>query len=487
MDTLTQMKSGVMGDCRHSYINGKFVEPDGGTEHPIINPADGQVSGTLVLAPTTAVDDAVAAARAAWPAYANTSREQRIGWLKAIAQGMVDRADDLAAAVTRDMGAPRWLATKAHVPSGVGHIKTAAKILETYEFDSLNGTTMVTKEPMGVCGFITPWNWPLNQICCKLAPVLATGSVVVWKPSEFSAYSSRVLAEIIDAAGLPDGVFNMVYGDGPTVGAAIAAHPDIDMVSFTGSTRAGTIVAETAAPSVKRVHQELGGKSPCIITPCADLEAAVKACTRSVFTNSGQTCTAPTRMLVPMDKMDQAAEIAAAVAAKTTPGNPDADDMVMGPVVNRAQRDKIRDLIQKGIDEGAKLAAGGPDHPDDVPDDGFYVKPTVFSHVTNDMIVAREEIFGPVVSIIGYNDLEDAIRIGNDTPYGLAGEVYAGSDEVAQNVGRKIRAGRISLNSPAPDLMAPFGGYKQSGNGREWGKQGFDEFVEIKSIIGFKS
>ncbi len=466
-----------------SFINGKFVLPADHQIFDTINPAMGTVSGQVAMATPVSVDEAVTAARSAVPAMAASTPEQRHTWLKAIAEGLAARADDLAQAITLEMGAPNWLAHKAQVPAGIAHLKIAASALKTYAFERPHNDGMIVEEPIGVCGLITPWNWPLNQITCKLAPAIATGCPVVWKPSEYAAHSAQILAEVISATDLPQGAFNMVYGDGPGVGAAMAAHQDIDLISFTGSTGAGVAVAQAAAPSVKRVHQELGGKSPYLVMPNADLKAAVVGCARSLFLNSGQSCNAPTRLLVPHDKMDAAAEIAAGVAAKTVPGHPDTEDMVMGPVVNQAQRNRIRQYIEAGQKEGAKLVAGGAEHPKGCPEGGFYIRSTVFAHVRNDMTIAREEIFGPVLCIIGYETLEEAITIANDTPYGLAAYVMGPTPDAAKAVARRIKAGQVLLNNAQPDFTAPFGGYKMSGNGREWGIEAFQEFSESKAII----
>jgi aldehyde dehydrogenase (NAD+) len=343
---------------------------------------------------------------------------------------------------------------------------------------------MLVREPIGVIGMITPWNWPLNQIACKVAPALAAGCTMVLKPSEYTPTSALIFAEILHEAGVPKGVFNLINGLGPEVGAAMSEHPDIDMMSFTGSTRAGIDVVRRAAPTVKRVSQELGGKSPNVILEDADLAKAVTGGTAHCFNNSGQSCNAPTRMLVPMARMAEAAAIAKTVADKTKVGDPRAADTNLGPVVNRIQWDKIQGLIKKGIDEGAKVEAGGLGLPDGL-NKGFYVRPTVFSHVTNDMTIAREEIFGPVLSIIGYKDEEEAVRIANDTPYGLAGYVSSGDTERARRVARRIRAGNVNLNGVPNERAAPFGGYKQSGNGREWGRFGLEEYLEVKAVAGW--
>jgi aldehyde dehydrogenase (NAD+) len=360
------------------------------------------------------------------------------------------------------------------------------KVVENFQFEELKGSTLLRKEPVGVCGLITPWNWPMNQVVAKLAPALAAGCTVVLKPSEFAPLSSYLLAEILHEAAIPAGVFNLVSGDGPTVGAAISAHPDVDMVSFTGSTRAGVAVAQAAAPTVKRVTQELGGKSANIILGDADLEKAVKLGVQECFRNTGQSCNAPTRMLIPRSKMAAAVATAKLTADATKVGDPLAEDTAVGPLANKAQFDKVQRLIQKGIDEGAKLVVGGTGRPNGFTK-GYFVKPTVFSDVRNDMTIAREEIFGPVLCMIPYEDEEEAIRIANDSPYGLSGFVTSGSLERAHKIAKRIRAGNVHINGARVDFSGCFGGYKQSGNGREWGEAGLEEFLELKTIFGYAS
>jgi aldehyde dehydrogenase (NAD+) len=369
------------------------------------------------------------------------------------------------------------------VPIGLGHLSTAINVLKDFKFEEQRGPTLLVKEPIGVCGFITPWNWPLNQIVCKVAPAIATGCTMVLKPSEVAPFSGHIFAEIMEAAGVPAGVFNMVHGDGPGVGVALSSHPDIDMVSFTGSTRAGIEVARNAAPTVKRVAQELGGKSPNIVL---DDDAFAKGVARGVatmMTNSGQSCNAPTRMLVPKTRMDEAIAVAREAASQVTVGDPNGNSQ-LGPVVSEIQFNKIQKLIQAGIDEGATLVIGGTGRPEGL-DKGYYVKPTVFANVTNDMTVAAEEIFGPVLSILGYDSVDQAIDIGNDTEYGLAAYVQSGDLEKARKIASKLRAGQVSINGGGGDMMAPFGGYKMSGNGREWGDYGFHEFLETKAVLGY--
>ena len=465
------------------FIDGAWVDPaEGVTTLDVINPATEASCGRIAMGSAADVDRAVKAARAAFPAWSQTSREERGAVLERIVAEYQKRFGDIAAAITEEMGAPAWLAQRAQAPMGVAHFQTAVEILKGYSFEEPRGKTTVVKEPIGVCGFITPWNWPVNQIACKVAPALAVGCTVVLKPSEVAPFNAILLAEILQAAGVPAGVFNLVNGDGPTVGEAISAHPEVDMVSFTGSTRAGIAVAKTAADTVKRVHQELGGKSPNIVLEDADLAKAVARGVQSLMMNSGQSCNAPTRMLVPAAKMREAADLAKAAAEGHTVGPPDGNAQ-LGPVVSEVQFEKIQALIQKGVDEGATLVAGGVGRPDGL-DKGYYVKPTVFADVTNDMTIAREEIFGPVLSLMAYDSVDQAVEIGNDTPYGLAAYVQGTDMAEVRRVADRLRAGQVIVNGAGPDLMAPFGGYKQSGNGREWGDHAFAEFLETKALIG---
>jgi aldehyde dehydrogenase (NAD+) len=396
----------------------------------------------------------------------------------------------MADTISQEMGAPRSLARKAQAPAGLAHFMEIVKVLEHFKFEELKGSTLMRKEPVGVCGLITPWNWPMNQIACKVAPALAAGCTMVLKPSEMAPLSAYLFAQILDEAGMPPGVFNLVNGDGPTVGTAIAAHPDIAMVSFTGSTRAGVAVAAAAAPTVKRVTQELGGKSANIILDdildAADFDKAVKQGAQECFRNTGQSCNAPTRMLIPRAKMAQAMVVAKEAADATKPGDPRAEDTGIGPLSSKAQFDKVQGLINKGIQEGAKLVAGGPGHPEGI-NKGYFVRPTVFADVRNNMTIARDEIFGPVLCMIPYEDEDDAVRIANDTPYGLSGFVTAGDIERARRVAKRIRAGNVHVNGARVDFAGCFGGYKQSGNGREWGEAGLEEFLELKAIFGYAS
>ena len=468
------------------YINGQWVEPSTSATLDVINPATEQPIGQIAMGGQRDVDDAVAAAKAAFESFSQTTKEERIALLEAIIAKFGERLGDIAGAISEEMGAPSALANGAQAPAGLGHFMTTLNMLKDFEFEEDIGGSRIIKEPAGVCGFITPWNWPINQIACKVAPALAAGCTMVLKPSEVAPFNAVLFAEVMDAAGVPPGVFNLINGDGPTVGAALSSHPDVDMMSFTGSTRAGIEVARNAAPTVKRVAQELGGKSANIILDDADFQKSISRDVFGMCTNSGQSCNAPTRMLVPSSRMDEAAAIAKAAAEQVKVGAPDAEGTTIGPVVSEVQFDKIQNLIQKGIDEGAKLEIGGTGRPDGL-NAGYYIKPTVFSHVTNDMAVAQEEIFGPVLSLIGYEDDEDAVRIANDTLYGLSGYISSGDPERAKRVARLIRTGNIHLNGAPPDQKAPFGGYKQSGNGREWGQYGFEEFLEVKAILGYNS
>ena len=465
------------------YIDGQWVAPAVPRTLDVVNPATEAVCGRISLGSAADVDRAVRAARKAFESYWQTSVDERIALLERVIAEYQKRYADMAAAITEEMGAPAALAQKAQAAMGTGHLQTALKVVKAYAFEELRGTTMLRQEPIGVCGFITPWNWPANQIACKVAPALAVGCTMVLKPSELAPFSARVWTEVMHAAGVPAGVFNLVNGDGTGVGAAIAAHPGIDMVSFTGSTRAGIEVARNAAPTVKRVHQELGGKSAHIVLPDADLKRAVTAGVRAVMTNSGQSCNAPTRLLVPRERLDEAMAVAKAVAEGTTVGAPDSG-AVIGPVVSGAQWDKIQTLIHKGLDEGATLVAGGLGRPEGL-DKGYYVKPTVLAVPDHRATVAREEIFGPVLVMMGYDGVDQAVEMANDTPYGVAAYVSGTDLDAVRAVARRLRAGQVGLNNAPPDLMAPFGGYKQSGNGREWGDHAFAEFLEVKAVLGW--
>ena len=464
------------------YIDGAWIDSDGGRRHEVINPATEAPCTEITLGSQADVDKAVGAARRAFESFSRTSAEERAALLEAIIAEYKNRAEDLAQAIAIEMGCPIAMARAAQVGAGIGHLTAAVKALREFRFEEQVGASKVVHEPIGVVALITPWNWPLNQIAAKVAPALAAGNTMILKPSEEAPGSAAIFAEIMDKAGVPAGVFNLVQGDGPGVGTALSAHPDIDMVSFTGSTRAGIMVAKSAADTVKRVHQELGGKSPNIILEGAPLDQAVPAGLMGVLINSGQSCIAPTRMLVHRSQRDEAVAIAKQVMQATQAGDPMTEGRHIGPVVNKAQWDKIQGLIRKGIEEGATLEAGGPDRPDGL-DTGYYVRPTLFSNVTNDMTIAREEIFGPVVTIIAYENDEDAIRIANDTNYGLSA-VVSGDPAKAKAFVPRLRAGMVYVNAGNPDPNVPFGGYKQSGNGREYGKYGLAEFMEVKSVIG---
>jgi len=474
-----------MRDYLKFYIDGQWVEPKGSKTVDVINPATETAAGRVTLGTAEDVDLAVRAARKAFASYSQTSREERVDLLERIIAEYQKRFEDMAKAITEEMGAPSWLAQRAQAAMGIAHVQTALQVLKDYRFEEDRGATRLVKEPIGVCAFITPWNWPINQIACKVAPALATGCTMVLKPSEVAPFSAWVWTEILAAAGVPAGVYNLVNGDGPTVGAALSSHPEVDMVSFTGSTRAGIEVARNAAPTVKRVHQELGGKSPNIILDDADFQKAVGGGVASVMMNSGQSCNAPTRMLVPQKRMDEVIAIAKAAAEAHTVGDPNGNSK-LGPVVSEVQWTKIQGLIQKGVDEGATLVAGGPGKPEGL-ETGYYVKPTVFANVTSDMTIAKEEIFGPVLAILGYDGVDQAVEIGNDTEYGLAAYVSGNDLAEVRAVASKLRAGQVILNGAGPDLMAPFGGYKMSGNGREWGDHAFGEFLETKAVLGYSA
>ena len=465
------------------YINGEWVDPVTPKSLDVINPATEGVCATISIGSAEDVDKAARAARAAFRTFGRTTREERIELLAAIVEVYQKRYNDIADAISEEMGAPTKLSVEAQAATGMGHLATALEILKTFEFEEVAGNSKIFKEPIGVVGMITPWNWPINQITCKVAPALAVGCTVVLKPSEVAPLSGYLFTEVMHEAGVPAGVYNMINGDGPGVGTAISSHPEIDMVSFTGSTRAGSLVAQNAAPSVKRVTQELGGKSANILLDDVDLEAAVKRGVMLMFQNTGQSCNAPSRMLVPADKLAEAEAIAAKVAARVVVGDPKAEGTTMGPVVSEVQFNKIQGLIQAGIDEGAKLVCGGVGRPEGL-ESGYFVKPTVFSNVTNDMTIAREEIFGPVLAMLPYNSVEEAIEIANDTPYGLAGYVQGEDMDKVMQVAAQIRAGNLNLNGNSGDMLTPFGGYKQSGNGREWGAHGFTDYLEIKAISG---
>jgi len=464
------------------YIDGEWVDPIQLKTLDVDNPTTEQVSGKIALGSAEDVDKAVKAARKAFATWSVSTREERLELLEAILAEYQKRSADLGAAVSEEMGAPPSLGSGVQVYLGMGHLNNSIDALKNYSFEEPRGSALILKEPIGVCGLITPWNWPINQIACKVFPALATGCTMVLKPSEVAPYSAQIFTEVMEAAGVPAGVYNLVYGDGAGVGAAISSHPDIDMVSFTGSTRAGIDVARNAAATVKRVTQELGGKSPNIVLDDDAFATSVAAGVAAMMPNSGQSCNAPSRMLIPKSRKDEALAAAKTAAEQVKVGDPE-DSNAIGPVASKAQFDKIQGLIQKGIEEGATVIAGGPGRPDGL-DTGYYVRPTVFADVTNDMTIAREEIFGPVLCILEYDDIDHAIEIANDTDYGLAGYVAAADLEAARAVARRIRAGQVAINH-AFDLNTPFGGYKRSGNGREWSEFGFDEYLEIKGTLGY--
>jgi aldehyde dehydrogenase (NAD+) len=466
------------------YINGQWVDPVTPNEFDVINPATEEVCAKISLGSEADVNKAVAAAKAAFETFSRTNRQERIELLESCVASYKKHYMDIANAIREEMGAPQSLASTAQAYCGQGHLEEALRVLRTFEFEEELGKHRIFKEPIGVCGLITPWNWPVNQISCKVAPALAVGCTMVLKPSEVAPLSAYIFAQVMHEAGVPAGVFNMINGDGPTVGTALSKHPDVSMMSFTGSTRAGALVAQNAAPTVKRVTQELGGKSPNIVLDDADLEAAVARGVMHMYNNTGQSCNAPSRMLVPAAKLAAAEAIAAKVTESVVVGDPTAETTTMGPVVSEVQFNKIQALIQKGIDEGAKLVTGGPGRPEGL-SKGYFIRPTVFSQANNEMTIAREEIFGPVLTMIPYETEEEAIRIANDTPYGLAGYVQSGDIEHARAVASRIRAGNVSINGAPAGFDVPFGGFKQSGNGREWGPHGFTDFLEIKAVQGF--
>lgn len=465
-----------------NYINGQWVDSIGGKRHEVISPSTEEACTEITLGTKADVDAAVAAAKEAFKTFSQTSREERLALMGRILEEYKKRGADLALSMSNEMGAPISFAATAQVGAGMGGFAGTMEALSSFEFSEERGNHKVVYEPMGVVGLITPWNWPLNQIALKVAPCLAAGNTMVLKPSEECPGNAAIFAEILDAAGVPPGVFNLVQGDGPTVGEAISAHPDIDMVSFTGSTRAGIMVAKAAADTVKRVHQELGGKSPNLVLPGADLQAVLPATVSGVWINSGQSCISPARILVHKDQEAEAVGVIKGIMESMPVGDPLQEGGHIGPVVNKAQYDKIQGLIQKGIDEGAKLETGGTGLPSNV-NRGYYVKPTVFSGVTPDMTIAREEIFGPVAAVISYKDLDEAIEIANDTNYGLSAAI-SGDPAAAASVAPKLRAGMVAINNWGPSPGAPFGGYKQSGNGREAGLFGLKDFMEVKAISG---
>lgn len=465
------------------YINGAWVEPKSKARMGVENPATEEIVAEVALGNIEDVDAAIAAARAAFDAFTVWPVEQRIALVKRVLEVYNSRYEDVAQAVSTEMGAPITWAREAQAWAGQVHLEATIKAAEDMVWEHTAGTTRIIYEGIGVCALITPWNWPLNQIVCKVAPALIAGCTMVLKPSEIAPLSGVLFAEICHEAGVPAGVFNLVNGTGPEVGARMSSHPDVDMVSFTGSTRAGTAVAAAAAPTVKRVAQELGGKSPNIILPSADIAASVAAGTSAMMSNTGQSCDAATRMFVPRAANDTAIAAAKAAAEAVIVGDPRDEATVMGPLVSKLQFDKVQGLIAKGISEGATLVTGGIGRPEGV-NRGWFVRPTVFANVTNEMTIAREEIFGPVLVLIPYDSVDEAVRVGNDTEYGLAAYI-SGPIEEARAVARRMRAGTVNLNYPDWDTAAPFGGYKQSGNGREYAGYGIHDFCEIKAIVGW--
>ena len=473
-------------DHEKIYIDGAWVPSQGTSTLDVFDSTNGEVIGHIPDGNAADVDAAVKAAAAAFPAWAKTSAEERAKYCTRIAEGLGARMDEIATVVTREAGMPKWLSLMIQAGLPINSFNTAAQIAESYEYETTVGNSLVVREPIGVVGCITPWNYPLHQIAAKVAYAMAAGCTVVLKPSEIAPLDAFILAEVIDEVGLPAGVFNLVTGTGPEVGEAISSHPQVDMVSFTGSTRAGKAVSVAASDSLKRVALELGGKSANILLDDLDdagFEAAVRDGVGKSYLNQGQTCTALTRMLVPRDRLADAERIAAdEVETKFQPKDPFADFAMMGPLSSQAQVDRVNSYIQKGIDEGATLVVGGTGKPEGVDENGYFVKPTVFSNVSNDMTIAQEEIFGPVLSILPYDDEDDAVAIANDSPYGLSGGVQGADKDRATAVARQIRTGQIEVNAGAFNPNAPFGGYKQSGNGREYGTHGFEEFLETKSM-----
>ncbi len=465
------------------YINGAWVDPLTPATIDVINPATEKVYTQISAGSAADVDLAVTAARGAFDSYAQTSREERLDLLQRIRELYKTRWDDIALAISEEMGAPIDLAKSWQTQLGIAHVKSAIKALQDFRFESEEDGLILRHEPIGVCGLITPWNWPMNQVAAKVAPALAAGCTMVLKPSEESPIDAMIFAEILHEAGVPAGVFNLINGYGPVVGEAMSSHPDIDMMSFTGSTRGGVAVARASADTVKRVSQELGGKSANILLGDVDIAAAVTEGVHYMMDNSGQSCNAPSRMLVPAAQLETAIDAAREAAESIAVDSPSKPGSHIGPVVNKVQYDKIQGLIQQGIDEGATLVAGGVGRPDGL-NEGYYVKPTVFANVNNEMTIAREEIFGPVLAILGYEDEEDAVRIANDTEYGLAGYVSSSDLDHAVAVARRIRSGQVAINYVGGNSDTPFGGFKQSGNGREKGRWGLEEFTELKAITG---
>ena len=470
-------------DNRQFYIDGAWVDPVEPKELKVINPATEEPAGVISMGGSKDVDRAVMAARRAFDSYSRTSPAERLALMERILAAYKAHYDEIAQAISIEMGAPITLSKGSQTGIGVGHISAMIDVLKNFKFEEMHGTVRLVQEPVGVCALITPWNWPMNQVAAKVVPALAAGCTMVLKPSEYSPFSAIIWAKVMHEAGVPAGVFNLINGDGASVGAPLSSHREVDMVSFTGSTRAGSEVAKNAAASVKRVHQELGGKSPNVLLDDADFERAVTKSVLHVFQNSGQSCNAPTRMLVPAAKLAEVEAIAKRVAAAVITGDPSSEKTNLGPLVSKVQFDRVEGYIAKGIAEGAKVVVGGSGRPDGLTK-GYFVKPTIFSNVRNDMTIAREEIFGPVLCILPYDNEEQAIQIANDTPYGLAAYVWSKDNLHARRVGGRIRAGQVTLNGASGNMNTPFGGFKMSGNGREWGEFGLRDFLEVKAVIG---
>jgi aldehyde dehydrogenase (NAD+) len=470
-------------DNRQFYIDGAWVDPIEPKELKVINPATEEVAGVISMGGSKDVDRAVMAARRAFDSYSRSAPAERLALLERMLAAYKAHYDEIAQAISIEMGAPITLSKGSQTGIGVGHISAMIDVLKNFKFEEMRGTVRLIQEPVGVCALITPWNWPMNQVAAKVVPALAAGCTMVLKPSEYSPFSAIIWAKIMHEAGVPAGVFNLINGDGAGVGAPLSSHREVDMVSFTGSTRAGSEVARNAAASVKRVHQELGGKSPNVLLDDADFERAVTKSVLHVFQNSGQSCNAPTRMLVPAAKLAEVEAIAKRVTESVVTGDPTSEKTNLGPVVSKLQFERVEGYIAKGIAEGAKVVIGGSGRPDGLTK-GYFVKPTIFSNVRNDMTIAREEIFGPVLCILPYDSEEQAVQIANDTPYGLAAYVWSKDNLHARRIGAQIRAGQVTLNGASGNMNTPFGGFKMSGNGREWGEFGLRDFLEVKAVIG---
>ena len=471
-----------MGSLQQFYINGEWVNPaDGASSHTVINPATENPLGELAMGGAADIDAAISAAAAAFPAFSAEPLETRLGYLEKIAEGYQARLEEIAQAISQEMGAPISMARKVQAPMGLGHLKTTLAVARDYPFEEQLGQAQIRRAAAGVCALITPWNWPMNQVMCKVAPAIAAGCTMVLKPSEFAPLSAQILAEIIDGAGLPAGVFNMVHGDGAQVGPLLSSDPRIDVVSLTGSTRAGESVSREAAATIKRVSLELGGKSANILLPGCDLQKAVTHGVRAMMNNTGQSCNAPSRLLVHAEQLAEAEAIAAEACSTIVAGDPQDEGTVIGPIANGRQYQRVQSMIEKGVEEGAKLVAGGTGKPDGL-EAGYFARPTVFSQVSNTMTIGREEIFGPVLVMIPYQNVDEAVAIANDSDYGLSGYVF-GEDSDARAVAARLRTGMVHINGAGPDLQGAFGGYKQSGNGREWGRFGLEEFLETQSLF----